>query len=150
AEASEALLELAVGSRPSMRAEETVVARYHEIVVEPAVPAVPREFLHPDAQRRFRVMTSVQELEQALEYPWDKWTVFLHPEQRGLVERDFTGPARVACSAGTGKTIVALHRAAYLARRNPDARVLLTSFSDTLAAALRARLNRLLVHEPRL
>ena len=39
-------------------------------------------FAHPDAQRRFRVVTSVEELERALDAPWDKWTVFLHPEQR--------------------------------------------------------------------
>jgi superfamily I DNA/RNA helicase len=56
----------------------------------------------------------------------------------------------VAGSAGTGKTIVALHRAAYLARHNRESRILLTTFSDTLANALRARLRRLLHHEPRL
>ena len=71
---------------------------------------------HPDAQRRFRVMTSVEELQRALDAPWDKWTVFLHPEQREWVERDYAGPARVSGSAGTGKTIVALHRAVHLAR----------------------------------
>jgi superfamily I DNA/RNA helicase len=60
------------------------------------------------------------------------------------------GPARVAGSAGTGKTIVALHRAAHLARAHPDARVLLTTFSDTLANALRTKLKRLLGNEPRL
>ena len=53
--------------------------------------------------------------------PWEKWTVFLHPAQRQLVERDYSGPARVSGSAGTGKTIVALHRAVFLARANPDA-----------------------------
>ena len=53
-------------------------------------------------------------------------------------------------SAGTGKTIVALHRAAYLARTYPNARILLTTFSDTLANALRAMLRRLLGNEPRL
>lgn len=47
-----------------------------------------------------------------------------------------TCPARVAGSAGTGKTIVALHRAIYLARQNTDARVLLTTFSDTLVLRL--------------
>ena len=73
-------------------------------------------FDHPDAQRRFRVMTNVEELERALDIPWEKWTVFLHPEQRQWVERDYTGPARVSGSAGTGKTIVALHRAVHLAR----------------------------------
>jgi superfamily I DNA/RNA helicase len=74
----------------------------------------------------------------------------LHPEQSQLVERDYSGPARVSGSAGTGKTIVALHRAAFLARSNPDGRVLLTTFSDTLARALQTKLNRLLGNEPRL
>ena len=82
--------------------------------------------------------------------PWEKWAVFLHPEQRQWVEKDYNGPARVSGSAGTGKTIVALHRAAFLARSHPDARVLLTTFSDTLASALQWKLNRLLAHEPRL
>ena len=95
-------------------------------------------------------MASTEELVRALDYPWEKWTVFLHPEQRQWVERDYAGPARVAGSAGTGKTIVALHRAAYLARTNPDARVLLTTFSDALAHALQTRLNRLVSSEPRL
>ena len=61
-------------------------------------------------------MANVEELERALEFPWDKWTIFLHPEQREWVERDYNGPARVSGSAGTGKTIVALHRAVHLAR----------------------------------
>ena len=52
----------------------------------------------------------------ALDYPWEKWTIFLHPAQRQLVERDFQGPARVSGTAGTGKTVVALHRAVYVAK----------------------------------
>ena len=107
-------------------------------------------FEHPDAQRRFRVMTDIEALRQALDYPWDKWIVFLHPSQRQLIERQYTGPARVSGSAGTGKTIVALHRAVYLARKSPDCRVLLSTFSETLANSLQDRLRRLLVSEPRL
>ncbi len=95
-------------------------------------------------------MNDVEELERALNFPWDKWTIFLHPAQRDWVERDYSGPARVARSAGTGKTIVALHRAVFLALANPDARVLLTTFSDILANALRTRLRRLVSNEPRL
>ena len=100
--------------------------------------------------RRFRVMRDVEELAQALNFPWDKWSVFLHPAQRAIVERDYSGPARVSGSAGTGKTIVALHRAVHLARKNPDARVLLTTFSETLANVLRDRLRILISSEPRL
>lgn len=133
-EAAEALLELATGGKPR--------------VPQPAAAASP--FEHPDARRRFRVMGSVEELQRALEYPWDRWTVFLHPDQRDLVERDYAGPARVTGSAGTGKSIVALHRAAHLARTHADVRVLLTTFSDPLAHALQTRLGRLLSGEPRL
>lgn len=135
AEASEALLELATGGAPSVSAHF-------------GVPADP--FEHPDAQRRFRVMTDADELARALEYPWDRWTVFLHPAQRQLVDKDYNGPARVSGSAGTGKTIVALHRAVHLVRQNPDARVLLTTFSDTLANALGTKLKCLINKEPSL
>jgi len=114
------------------------------------LPAPVSPFEHPDARRRFRLITNATELERALDYPWEKWTVFLHPAQLQIVERLYTGPARVSGSAGTGKTIVAIHRAAHLARQHPDARVLLTTFSDTLAHALRTMLRRLLGNEPRL
>jgi superfamily I DNA/RNA helicase len=67
-----------------------------------------------------------------------------------LIERDYSGPARVAGSVGTGKTIVALHRAVHLARANQETRVLLTTFSETLANALRAKLRALIHNEPRL
>ena len=134
-EAAEALLDLATGVAPK--------------VAKPvAVGADP--FAHPDAQRRFRMMANVEELERALDYPWDKWTIFLHPAQRALVERDYSGPARVAGSAGTGKTIVALHRAVFLTRANPDARVLLTTFSDALSNALMTKLRGLISNQPRL
>jgi mRNA-degrading endonuclease RelE of RelBE toxin-antitoxin system len=134
-EAAEALLNLATGVTPQ--------------VAQPSVPGAD-PYVHPDAQRRFRVMHNVEELERALEYPWEKWTVFLHPAQRQAVEKEYNGPARVSGSAGTGKTIVALHRAVFLARAHTDARVLLTTFSETLANALRTRLRRLISNEPRL
>jgi superfamily I DNA/RNA helicase/mRNA-degrading endonuclease RelE of RelBE toxin-antitoxin system len=134
-EAAEALLELATGGKPDVTA--------------PA-PQKADPFEHPDAQRRFRIMSSVEELERALEYPWDKWTIFLHPEQRKIVTKDYNGPSRVSGSAGTGKTIVALHRAVHLVRIDPDSRVLLTTFSDILANSLRTKVKRLIINEPRL
>ena len=134
-EAAEALLELATGGTPAV----------------PEVTGTETDpFLHPDAQRRFRVMSDTDELARALEYPWDKWTVFLHPAQRQLVERHYKGAARVSGSAGTGKTVVALHRAVHLGHQDEDARVLLSTFSDTLANALRGNLYRLIWNTPRL
>lgn len=127
-EAGEALLELAVGSTP-----------------QPPAPVPPEAdpFTHPDAQRRFRVMANAEDLQHALDAPWEKWAVFLHPTQQELVERHYGGPVRVSGSAGTGKTIVAIHRAVHLARTNPGARFLLTTFSKTLAAGLKRRLDLL-------
>jgi len=135
AEASEALLELATGGQPALPI---------------AAPLDANPFEHPDAKRRFRVMADADELALALDYPWDKWTVFLHPAQRQLVDREYSGPARVSGTAGTGKTVVALHRAVHLARQHPDARVLLSTFSTTLANALRSQLHRLISQSPRL
>jgi mRNA-degrading endonuclease RelE of RelBE toxin-antitoxin system len=135
AEAAEALLELATGGAPKPGA-----------AIQPGADP----FSHPDAQRRFRVMKDVEELERALDFPWEKWTVFLHPAQRQLVERDYTGPARISGSAGTGKTIVALHRAVHLARQHQDSRILLATFSETLASALATKLQNLISNQPRL
>ena len=119
-EAQEAVLALAVGETPPEPAVE-----------DTETPAEAR----PDARRRFRVVEGRDELEAAMAFPWDQWTVFLHPSQQSVADRSFVGPARVGGSAGTGKTIVALHRAWRLSRRD-DARVLLTTFSRPLANAL--------------
>lgn len=62
--------------------------------------------------------------------------IFLHPDQRSIVERSYDGPARVRGAAGTGKTVVALHRAAHLGRHVRDAgavpKVLFTTVTDSL------------------
>ena len=124
-EAAEALLQLAVGGTPQFvrpvtagSFESAEFQGIAEPVAQYGVTADP--FEHPDAQRRFRIMHDVEELERALNYPWEKWTIFLHPTQRQVIEKDYSGPSRVSGSAGTGKTIVAIHRAVFLARANAD------------------------------
>ena len=126
AEAAEALLEYVSTGRLRLPA--------------PVVAADP--FAHPDALRRFRVVENVEALMQALDAPWEQWAIFLHPDQRGIVERTYNGPARASGSAGTGKTVVALHRAARLA--GAERKVLLTTFSQPLANALSRKLGVLL------
>lgn len=121
-EAAEALLDYATGGRLE-----------DHIPVPVAPDADP--FAHPDAMRRFRAVDGVEELRAALDAPFDQWAVFLHPAQRAPVTRDWSGPARVSGSAGTGKTIVALHRAVHLAEQL-EAQVLLTTFSEALAKNL--------------
>ena len=113
-------------------------------LVMPPAPVVSGDpFDHPDARRYFHVVTGEADLEAALSGRWEEWMVYLHPSQRGLVEKTFGGPARVSGSAGTGKTVVALHRAAELATRQAGS-VLLTCFSRTLADSLAEKLNQLM------
>lgn len=104
----------------------------------------------PDSQRRFRVVEEERELERMLQAPLAHWRVFLHPSQRRLVERDWNGAVRVLGGAGTGKTVVAMHRARWLARRlierldNQDGnRVLLTTFTRNLATDIEQHLRQL-------
>ena len=99
---------------------------------------------HPDAARRFALVTDEAALHAALDFPWHKWTVFLHPDQKRFTELSYKGSARVSGSAGTGKTIVALHRAVYLHKQNPDKNILLCTFTKTLASALKQKLDILL------
>ena len=134
AEAAEALFQLAVGGTPQLA---------------PALAEEVDPFQHPDALRRFRTLANIEELTEALDYPWEKWAVFLHPAQRDLAEREYSGPARVSGSAGTGKTVVALHRAVFLAKVHPDCKLLLTTFSPILANQLRTKVRRLLAGDPR-
>jgi superfamily I DNA/RNA helicase/mRNA-degrading endonuclease RelE of RelBE toxin-antitoxin system len=126
AEAAEALYDFATGGK----LEDHI-----------AVAAKPGEnpFVHPDAQRRFRILDNIEELQAALDAPFEKWAVFLHPAQQELVEKKVGGPTRVTGSAGTGKTIVALHRAVHLVRHDNAANVLLTTFSKKLAEALESK-----------
>lgn len=101
---------------------------------------------HPDSKRRFVVVKSIDELVEMLNAPLEKWRVFLHPSQASLVSRNFTGPARVLGGAGTGKTVVAMHRARYLASQVFKAstdRILFTTYTKTLAANIQANLKSL-------
>ena len=101
---------------------------------------------NPDSQRRFFVVEDDLELAAILHAPLEKWRVFLHPSQRSLVERDWNGPVRVLGGAGTGKTVVAMHRAKWLAQHvftGANDRVLFTTFTRNLAADIRENLGKI-------
>ncbi|MFJ5183110.1 UvrD-helicase domain-containing protein [Pseudomonas fulva] len=99
-----------------------------------------------NTRRHFVVLTDDSDLEALLAAPLERWRVFLHPSQRKLVERDWNGPVKVTGGAGTGKTVVAMHRAARLARQYaqmPGRPVLFTTFTKTLAEDIRQHLELL-------
>jgi len=104
----------------------------------------------PGTQARFWVAEDEEELKRMLHSPQEKWRVFLHPSQRRLVDRPWQGPVRVLGGAGTGKTVVAMHRARWLlahhARRATD-RVLFLTFTANLAANLESNLRALIVSD---
>ncbi|GAA2942147.1 MULTISPECIES: UvrD-helicase domain-containing protein [Streptomyces] len=94
---------------------------------------------------RIRLVTSPDELAEMLEKPFDAWRVFLHPSQRRVAYRtSYGGPVQVTGGPGTGKTVAALHRVKHLLSRREDSRVLLTTYTNALAAGLRQMLGLLL------
>ena len=94
-----------------------------------------------DTRARFVVIDDDRELEEMFSAPLERWRVFLHPSQRRLVERHWNGPVRVLGGAGTGKTVVAMHRARWLARTLPPGeRILFTTFTRNLATDIESNL----------
>jgi mRNA-degrading endonuclease RelE of RelBE toxin-antitoxin system len=127
---------------PEDISERLIALAAGEFVTPPEPVAPERPALEAaDTRRRFFVVDDAEELAAALAAPMDRWVAFLHPSQRSLVTRDFKGPAKVTGSAGTGKTVVAMHRARHLARRGE--RVLLTSFVSTLCDNIQRNLVKL-------
>lgn len=99
---------------------------------------------NPVTCKSFVIIEGEDELQKILAAPLEKWRVFLHPSQRKIVNKDFNGSARVLGSAGTGKTVVAMHRAKHLAQYcNEGERILFTTFSSNLAADIQGNLKKI-------
>jgi superfamily I DNA/RNA helicase len=105
---------------------------------------------HPDSKRRFVTIQTDAELAAVLDAPLEKWRVFLHPSQERLVGKQFNGPVRVLGGPGTGKTVVAMHRAQYLAKtlcQNDQDRILFTTYTANLAENVDENLRNLCANE---
>ena len=142
-EAAEALYMLAAGYKlDEVRKEMELPVEPKKVDTGDFVAALEK----PDSKRRFFVVEDEQELAEMLNAPLDKWRVFLHPSQRKLVETDWKGAVRVLGGAGTGKTVVAMHRAKWLATKKfaaPNDRILFTTFTRNLASDIRESLNKI-------
>ncbi|OBJ86639.1 3'-5' exonuclease [Mycobacterium asiaticum] len=139
-----ALLELATGT-----AIETI-RENHGFAEEPVDKSLDEDqqiiaaLERPASKMQFAFIEDNEELRRVIEGgDFAAWRTFLHPEQRKYVDSDFSGAFRLSGGAGTGKTVVAIHRARRLARANPDARIVLTTFNATLAQGLKADLKAL-------
>ncbi|MGO4631913.1 UvrD-helicase domain-containing protein [Streptomyces sp. 2RAF24] len=98
---------------------------------------------------RIALVTGPDELREILDKPFAAWRVFLHPSQHKVAYRpSYSGPAQVTGGPGTGKTVVALHRVRHLLGHLRDGdRILLTTYTNALVAALRAGLAELVDDE---
>jgi superfamily I DNA and RNA helicase len=117
---------------------------------EEEVPVDQKDFVaalqNEDSKRRFYVVDEAKDLAEVLNAPLDQWRVFLHPKQRKLVSMQANGPVRVLGGAGTGKTVVAMHRARYLAEEvfnKKEDRILFTTFTRNLATDIQENLRKL-------
>jgi superfamily I DNA/RNA helicase len=143
AEAAEALTWLAEGL-PIKEVQDAVT-------VAPAKEKVDTKDLstalaNADTRRRFVTVKSQDDLTSILNAPLAKWRVFLHPSQEKLVKKHFSGPARVLGGPGTGKTVVAMHRARHLARevfKDKTDRLLFTTKTANLAESVEQNLRGL-------
>lgn len=99
----------------------------------------------PESKSRFVVVDDDEALSAILNAPLAQWRVFLHPSQRQLAEKKFSGPARVLGGAGTGKTVLAMHRAKWLAEKctGNAQKVLFTTFTRNLATDIEQNLRTL-------
>jgi superfamily I DNA/RNA helicase len=96
------------------------------------------------SQSSFLVLEGEDELKRIMAEPLEKWRVFLHPTQRKLIERDYSGACRILGGAGTGKTVVAMHRAKWLASQLDNrGRILFTTFTANLASDIKENLRKI-------
>jgi hypothetical protein len=140
-EAAEALYMLAMGYDVEQAFNELNKTIDKDAAVDPDDFETALE--NEDSQRRFHVVTDALDLAEILKAPLEKWRVFLHPSQRRLVQMQANGPVRVLGGAGTGKTVVAMHRAKFLAEQvfnQPGDKILFTTYTRNLAEDIKANL----------
>ena len=101
--------------------------------------------LQTDASKKnFVIVDGEEELQAIMQEPLEKWRIFLHPTQREVVGKKFNGPARVLGGAGTGKTVVAMHRAKMLASNlESDGKILFTTYTKNLAEDIKDNLRKI-------
>ena len=148
----EALLNLATGATIEEIREDFGLRPSRDVAAEPTDADLIAGLRTRAARSTFTWLESDEDLRRAIEgLSFAEWQLFLHPQQRALVERRANGPMRVSGGAGTGKTVIAVHRAVELAKRDKadgqEPRILLTTYTRNLADDLRRQVAQL---EPRL
>lgn len=140
-----ALLELAAGLSVSEVEEKLALDQGSVDPDASEEEKIKKALDHPATKMQFTFIgEDSEELRRVIEGgDFDAWRTFLHPEQRIYAERHYNGSFRLSGGAGTGKTVVLLHRARTLSKAEPSSRVVLTTFTTTLAESLNNGLQRL-------
>ncbi|MGO3296641.1 MAG: UvrD-helicase domain-containing protein [Marinobacter sp.] len=140
-DAYEGLFMLMAGANFDEAYNEVVPAAPEEVDTEDFNTALAR----PESQAHFAIADNEEALQAVLNQSLEKWRVFLHPAQRRLANGKKNGPVRVLGGAGTGKTVVAMHRAKWLSENvaAADSKVLFTTFTRNLAADIQQNLNKI-------
>lgn len=144
----EALLALATGSTIDDVREDFELLRPQDVAPDPTDADIIAGLHRRAARTEFAWLETDEDLRRAIEgLTFAQWQLFLHPQQRALVDRRTNGPMRISGGAGTGKTVVTMHRAAALAERDAEAgdevRILLTTYTRNLADDLRRQVAQL-------
>jgi superfamily I DNA/RNA helicase/mRNA-degrading endonuclease RelE of RelBE toxin-antitoxin system len=112
--------------------------------IEPTENDLAKALQSDRSKTSFVVLEGEDELRRIMAEPLEKWRIFLHPMQRQLVEKGFSGSYRVLGGAGTGKTVVAMHRAKHLAAKlTGKERILFTTFTANLAGDIKDNLRKI-------
>lgn len=98
-----------------------------------------------ESQSRFVIVDDDEAMLAIMNAPLAQWRVFLHPTQKKLADGDRSGSMRVLGGAGTGKTVLAMHRAKWLAENRTlgSQKVLFTTFTKNLASDIEQNLRTL-------
>lgn len=104
------------------------------------------DFAIANTRDQVYTVSGADDLEQMLDGNFAEWRVYLHPTQQRFIDAEYAGPARITGGPGTGKTVVAMHRAKRLAEQN-DGSILLTTYNGALVMEINEALNRLIADE---
>ncbi len=138
-DAYEALDYVRIGLDP----KEVITELYGETPAEKAGDMA-AALQNPITKMQFYVADGEEDLKAMMNAPLELWRVYLHPSQRRIVRKEYKGPARILGGAGTGKTVVAMHRAKELATHClGNERILFTTFTENLAADIQENLRKI-------
>lgn len=144
-DAHDGLFMLMAGASYEEAYQETVPSTLDVVDTDDFSAALAR----PETRAHFAVAENEDALQEVLNQSIEKWRVFLHPMQRRWSEGKKNGPVRILGGAGTGKTVVAMHRAKWLANHleKEGGKVLFTTFTKNLATDIQQNLNKICSQE---